>query len=248
MICKLLDSLDKKICINCSKIVKQCTEKGLCVNCDEKTPIAGKITRNLTAKQRENSTAELISIQETTFLLRRAVPRKLYTLWSDILTDIALGMADATNESDARKALKRYLKLKSVLIKPVRGGCGYRNRNINLTEKLMISCYKGNEEEVWQTALEIEKSRQRKRAEQKSKKKRNLGGARIERTSRKDEVKRRSDRVKILTNDGELRKAFATMVQPGVAPSTDDIVTQLTRKFPPRRNKVSWPNKDRIDT
>ena len=51
----------------------------------------------------------------------------------------------------------------------------------------------------------------------------------------------------MLTNDGELRKAFATMVQRGVAPSTDDIVAQLTEKFPPRRNRVSWPNKNRID-
>ena len=49
--------------------------------------------------------------------------------------DIALGMADATKESEARKALKRYLMLKAVLIKPVRSGAGSRNRNINLAEK-----------------------------------------------------------------------------------------------------------------
>ena len=49
--------------------------------------------------------------------------------------DIALGMADATRESKARKALNRYLMLKADLIKPVRGGGGRRNRNINLAEK-----------------------------------------------------------------------------------------------------------------
>ena len=57
-------------------------------------------------------------------MLRRTVPRKLYTLWSDLLTDIALGLADATKESEARRALKRYLMVKAVLIQPVRGGGG----------------------------------------------------------------------------------------------------------------------------
>ena len=61
-----------------------------------------------------------------------------------------------------------------------------------------------------------------------------------------DDVKRRSDRAKVLTNDGELSKAFATMVQRGVAPSTDDIIAQLRTKFPTRRRKVRWPSKERI--
>ena len=76
---------------------------------------------NLTATQREESTAEFISIQETTFTLRRAVPMKLRTLWSDTLTDIALEIADATVESVVRHALRRYFMLKAVLVKPVRG-------------------------------------------------------------------------------------------------------------------------------
>ena len=105
----------------------------------------------------------MVSVQKTNFRLRRVVPRKLYTLWSDLLTDIALGMADATKESEVRKALKRYLMLKAVLIQPVRGGGARRNRNVNLTEKLMFSFWKGNEDEVWQTAIEIEQTRQRKK-------------------------------------------------------------------------------------
>ena len=62
----------------------------------------------------------------------------------------------------------------------------------------------------------------------------------------KVEVKKRSYRVKVLTNDGELSKAFATMVQRGVAPSTDDIIAQLTTKFPTRKRRVQWPEKERI--
>ena len=64
---------------------------------------------------------------------------------------------------------------------------------------------------------------------------------------KKSEVKRRSDRAKELTNDGELSKAFSMMVQRGVAPSTDSIVSQLTRKFPARRKTVRWPRRERID-
>ena len=37
------------------------------------------------------------------------------------------------------------------------------------------------------------------------------------------------------------------MVQRGVAPPTDDIVAQLRKKFPRRKNRVNWPNKERID-
>ena len=126
--------------------------------------MAGRIVRNLTGNQRKDSTAEMISIQKTNFRLRRTVPRKLYTLWSDLLTDIALGMADATKESEARRALKRYLMVKAVLIQPVRGGGLRRNRNANLTEKLKVSFWRGREDEVWQTAVDIEQTRQRKRA------------------------------------------------------------------------------------
>ena len=101
-------------------------------------------------------------MQKTKFTLRRAVPRKLRTLWSDLFTDIALSMADATKESEARKAL-RYLMLKAFLIIPVRGGGSRRNRNINLAEKLIESFYKGKQDEVWETAVEIERNRRKKR-------------------------------------------------------------------------------------
>ena len=37
------------------------------------------------------------------------------------------------------------------------------------------------------------------------------------------------------------------MVQRGIAPSTQDIISQLRTKFPQRRNKVKWPSKSRIE-
>ena len=163
LICKVLRPYDKKICAGCNKITKRYTAEGFCDKCDEKKPIASKVAEDLTVDQREKSTTEFLKIQETKFVLRRTVPRKLYTLWSDIVTDIALGMSDATRESEARRALKRYLMLKAVLIKPIRGGGGRYNRNVNLTERLMTSFWKGDEDEVWKTAIEIEKSRQNKK-------------------------------------------------------------------------------------
>ena len=146
--------------------------------------------------------------------MRGAVPRKLRTLWSDILTDIALSMADGKMESVVRRTLRRYLMLKAVLVKSLRGGGGCRNRNVNLAEKLMTAFYKGDEDEVWHTAQEIERSRQKKRElQEKRRRKRNIKGKIIEGSRQKDDTKRRSDRAKMLTNDGELSKAFATMVQ-----------------------------------
>ena len=181
-------------------------------------------------------------------MLRQTVPRKLLTLWSDLLTDVALGMADATKESEARIAMKRYFMLKAVLVQPIRGGGGRRNRNINLTEKLLFSFWKGREDEVWETAVEIEESRRKKTTlQQKRKIKRTRQGDKIQRKSKESEVKRRSDRAKVLTNDGELSKAFSMMVQRGVAPPTNEIVAQLSTKFPKRKKAVRWPGKDRIN-
>ena len=162
--------------------------------------------------------------------------------------DIALVMADASKESEDRRALKRYMMVKAVLIQPVRGGGNHRNRNVNMTERLMYSFYKGKEDEVWEIAMDIEDSRQKKTVPQQEKRtKRSLHGDVIKRKSNTSEVKRRSERAKRLTNDGELSKAFATMFQRGVAPSTNEIITQLQTKFPTRGRAVKWPDKDRID-
>ena len=110
------------------------------------------------------------------------------------MTDIALRMADATKESEVRKASRRYLMLKAVLVKPVRGGGGRRNRNINQTEKLMTSFYKGHEDEVWKTSLDIESCRKKQREKQrKTRRKENLKRGITGGINPKDEVKRRSD-------------------------------------------------------
>ena len=54
--------------------------------------------------------------------------------------------------------------------------------------------------------------------------KRNREGNAIDRMGHKDTAKRRSEREKVLINDGELRKAFAMMAQRGVAPTSTDIL------------------------
>ena len=102
LICKLLDQFDRKVCVGCNKITKRCTAKGFCDKCDEKKPNATKVVEDLTEGQRKKSTTELIAIQETKFVLRRTIAKKLCTLWSDIFTDAALRMCDATRESEAR--------------------------------------------------------------------------------------------------------------------------------------------------
>ena len=117
---RLLQSLGRKVCIICNRIIIRCTDEGLCDRCDKKRPVVDKILKDLTRDQRDKSVYEITSIQKTSFLLRRTIPRKLHTLWSDLLTDIALGMADATKESEARRAMKRYLMLKAVLVQPKR--------------------------------------------------------------------------------------------------------------------------------
>ena len=149
-------------------------------------------------------------------------------------------MVDAIKESEAWRALKRYLMVKAVLIQPLRGGGGRHNRNINLTQKLMTAFYRGNEDEVWRTSTEIEIKRGKNRAAQikKRSRKRTIQGEWVRGKRPRDEIKRRSDRAKVLTNDGELSKAFATMVQRGVAPSTEDIIAQLGTKFPKRMRKL----------
>ena len=72
-------------------------------------------------------------------MLRLTVPGKLSTLWSVLASDLALGMADATKESDAWRALKKYHMVKTILIQPVRSREERRNRGVNMRQKLMFS-------------------------------------------------------------------------------------------------------------
>ena len=193
LVSDLLETLGRKICITCNRITLRCTAEGFCDKCDEKRPVASKIVMDLTESQRHKSTEELKAIQKTKLRLRRTITRKLCTLWSDIMTDIALGMADASKESEPRRALRRYLMVKAVLIQPMRGGGCRQNRNLNQTERLMHAFFEGKEEEVWQTAVEIEKTRQKKRATQRKRNtKRSLTGDKIERKPQKSEVKIRA--------------------------------------------------------
>ena len=70
---------------------------------------------DLKVSQRKESNVKLMSYEETKFLLRRVVPRKPRTLWSHIITDIALGEADAKNENHDKKALRRLSYAESCL-------------------------------------------------------------------------------------------------------------------------------------
>ena len=138
--------------------------------------------------------------------------------------------------------------VKTVLIQPITGGGGWRNRNVNMTERLMVSFWKGNEDEVWQTAVELKKVRKKQREQQQKRRaKRNRNGDKLTRATKESKIKRRSDRAKVLTNDGELNKALSMMVDRGVAPSTNDIIAQFKMKFPMRRKPVRWLKKQRIN-
>ena len=88
------------------------------------------------------------------------------------------------------------------------------------------------------------RSRQKNRAKLSDKqKKRNLKVKIINR-SPQDEAKQRRDRAKMLTNDRELWKAFATMIQRGVAPAKKNIMIQVKAKFPLRKNRVVSSSKE----
>ena len=83
--------------------------------------------------------------------------------------------------------------------------------------------------------LEKERATYQKRKDNRD---RQTGGSK---SSTKSDVKRRSDCVKDLPNDGELSKACSMMVQRGVAPPTDNI------KFPARRKAIQWLRRERIN-
>ena len=121
------------------------------------------------------------------------------------MTDIAIRLDRAGKESEARRALKRYLMLKAVLIKPVRRWTPLESKNEYDGKTYKTSFYKGKEQEIWNTSLGIEKQRRKNRLDHKNKRgKRNRKGDAIEKRTSKDEVQRRSDKAKTLTNDGEL--------------------------------------------
>ena len=54
-----LQSLGRKVCVICNRVTIRCTGDGFCDKCDRKRPMAGRIVRDLTRKQREKSTAAM---------------------------------------------------------------------------------------------------------------------------------------------------------------------------------------------
>ena len=91
------------------------------------------------------------------------------------------------------------------------------------------------------------KERKRNAVNKRRRKERDARFKEIQRRYHKHAVKRKNYWAKLLTNDGELITAFATMVSRGVPPSADNIPRQLKAKFPSLKSEVRWPNKDLIN-
>ena len=112
-------------------------------------------------------------------------------------------------------------------MKLVRGGDRRRNCSANLTENLISAFLSLGEEDVWQISLERVTERKRNFLIKRRRKQRDARAKEIRTRCHKHAAKTRNDWAKLLTNDGELIPAFATMVSRGVAPFAVDIPKQL---------------------
>ena len=158
--------------------------------------------------------------------------------------------ANASTDEEAVRALEAWVKLKSVLVLPLRGGRRRQGSKINFQKDLMVRWLAEKHDECWSTAIGIEKERQKGKQKRKKKAKRgkwpdttetlnstrSAGGR--EQKNASVESSKGYKRAKELVNAGELSKAMSAILSNGIAPINDDVLSQLRAKHPQRREMV----------
>ena len=143
------------------------------------------------------------------------------------MTVTLTGWIRAKTTKQTFRAIERWSKLKSVIIRPLRGGKKRKNSGaLCKWQKNMERWINGEWESVWQEACELEERRtasQRKRPRK------------MQSSKPEEELMRRWNRVKKLVNDGELSKAAREIDGAGVAEPSSKVVADLRRKYPKRR-------------
>ena len=89
------------------------------------------------------------------------VPKDLCRKWSQILTSIILEWNKAKSTVEALRAVLKWHKVKSVIVRPVREGKKRRSGGFRMWSENMDDWLAGNWEHCWTNACDLEKRRKK---------------------------------------------------------------------------------------
>ena len=95
---------------------------------------------------------------ETKIGFKTETPKSLRRLWSDCVTATIMKFSKAKTDDESFRTLESWVKLKAVLVLPIRGK-KRRISNRKFHQNQMLIWIAGNEEQCWNIATEVEQER-----------------------------------------------------------------------------------------
>ena len=267
-VAKVLREFSGHICCkNCCFVVGQANDGGLCKSCAKKCiRETGPVAPNLAEEQKQKLVDRIRSANRTRLRILSDIPKSLRSLWGDCVSAILLEFAKAKTELESFTALEKWVKLKSALVLPLKGGKQRFSANVKFHSHQMELLFSGEHEECWRKATVIEKERQK--LIKKKKQSRNitsanelLGTENVSFHSNNDNnpnsleksnetltkvQKNTYKRAKNYVNLGELSKAMTSLRSNGIAEVTDSVLVQLQAKHPRRPREVKLPSLEQV--
>ena len=171
------------------------------------------------------------------------IPSKLRRLWGKCVTSDQF--VQAKTDKQAFHALEAWVKLKSVLVLPVKGGANRKHSRFRFHKKRMLKWIAGNMDECWNSCLAIEKDRRSHKQRTRSHNRKSTH-PRIPKHGTNSyitpaRVQRKHLRTRRLVNHGEMSKAMGALLSHGTADTTNDVLAQLREKHPQRHHTIVNP-------
>ena len=112
-------------------------------------------------KQRILITEKIREVSRNRLRIISKILKSLPRCWSDCVSATLMKFSVAKTDEESFLALESWVKLKSVLVLPVKNGRRRRGSNRKFHLQQMRNWLAGNEDLCWQEAISIERERQR---------------------------------------------------------------------------------------
>ena len=204
----------------------------LCKSCSTLDE-AEEVSNDLSNNERECLITKIRTANRFHLRVLTEIPKSLRRLWSDCVAATLMKFAKAKTDDDLFRALESWVKLKSVLILPVK--VNKRSSSRNLHQEQMLNWIAGNEEDCWRRAAGVEQERQKssKRRYVKPKISKARGWNVEQNDTLTNTQMKMYKRAKKLLNMGQVSKAMSTILSNGVAKVDSEVLSQLRAKHPP---------------
>ena len=145
------------LCKRCCMVVAFTSRKRICKSCSSLDE-SGEVSIHLSNSARDCLITKIHEANRSHFRILTEIPKSLRRLWSDCVSTTLMKFARAKTDYDSFRALESWVKLKSVLVLPLRvNKQRASNRKFHLDQ--MLNWIAENEEDCWERAIKIEQER-----------------------------------------------------------------------------------------